>query len=618
MRVFVLVVAGIFMGACSDDAAAPGLVQPDATTPLDLLTSAPSSAPDTTTTTDEDTTTESDSAVDTFVPPDIPPGENGASCVGDGDCTSGTCANGHCCTLGDGETACCAIDQDCAAFEGFDGRAVCTGVGPEGCKGNREVGKCNERFVCAAVIIDEPSACAGTPCSDGQCGAGGASVAGLCDFEGRCTVPEPVPCSDDDPCTRDRCAVDDGVVGCVSTPITGIADEACYDYPESTRGEGECRAGYILCAAGEAVGCFESQGPETERCDGRDEDCDGLTDDDTEPECYPYLCRGFFGCGIFCQDDDDCAAGNFCDGIQCVSTGEDGAPCEKDGECASDHCDNGYCCGNGVCCRETSDCAVLDALSCDSPSSCEGTRTTGVCSGDFSCDTVGEDDASACFGEVCAPPRCAGDLVLPVAYCGDAGQCEIGDGESCAPYACEDGVCLDECNGGGDCSALAECDDGECTGLPNGEACHDDDHCASDHCQNGFCCGNGMCCGQSSDCAELDLAPECDDAAACSGSQRVGVCGAAYRCELATVAADEACVGQRCGASECINLAGPQFVLEGLRERVCDGGGACTTADLDCRDDGDGCVGSSGIFAYDGCDPSRPACVDFSGQRCFD
>ncbi len=64
----------------------------------------------------------------------------------------------------------------------------------------------------------------------------------------------------------------------------GVTDEdterACYAGPAGTAGVGRCRAGVEACDGGLYTGvCADEIQPEVERCEGTDEDCDGLTDE---------------------------------------------------------------------------------------------------------------------------------------------------------------------------------------------------------------------------------------------------------------------------------------------------------------------------------------------------
>ncbi|MEZ4433069.1 MAG: MopE-related protein [bacterium] len=149
----------------------------------------------------------------------------------------------------DGEAA-------CAAEPGPPGVEACDGV-DEDCDG-----AVDEDFVAAGL---------GRPCGDG---VGGCAVegTGICAADGRGVVCDAVASAPmDERCNRrdDDC--------------DGALDE---DFPElglaCTAGEGVCRAsGRLVCGVDEALVCDAQPGqPRPERCDRRDDDCDGTTDED--------------------------------------------------------------------------------------------------------------------------------------------------------------------------------------------------------------------------------------------------------------------------------------------------------------------------------------------------
>jgi hypothetical protein len=70
-------------------------------------------------------------------------------------------------------------------------------------------------------------------------------------------------------------------------------DEGCHpcadgDTQHCGTDVGECIAGTQTCQDGQWGPCEGSTGPEAERCDGKDNDCDGLRDEDC-PEPFPVL-----------------------------------------------------------------------------------------------------------------------------------------------------------------------------------------------------------------------------------------------------------------------------------------------------------------------------------------
>lgn len=158
--------------------------------------------------------------------------------------------------------------------------------------------------------------------------------------------------------------------------------------------------------------------------------------------------------------------------------GADGAKCENDDQCASDHCSNGVCCVRGECCTDTDDCSAGTgiALTCDIPWNCQGSRGPSVCRA-FRCTTrEGTPDDSACDSRVLA------DDCGPFAsvYC-------TGEADQRMPR------CADTCDSDNDCDRDAHCDGTCIPDVAKGGACDENSDCASAQCNGGRCCVEGNC-----------------------------------------------------------------------------------------------------------------------------
>ena len=66
--------------------------------------------------------------------------------------------------------------------------------------------------------------------------------------------------------------------------------QACYDGPVATLGRGVCRAGIQACAGGAYGDCQRQVLPAIEICDGLDNDCDGLVDEGDNGLPLTLLC----------------------------------------------------------------------------------------------------------------------------------------------------------------------------------------------------------------------------------------------------------------------------------------------------------------------------------------
>lgn len=228
------------------------------------------------------------------------------------------------------------------------------------------------------------------------------------------------------------------------TSVTGVdcggGGAAC-----ETGLEGICEHGVTQCV-GEDLECLQLYEPEAERCDGLDNDCDGILDNDAPCDDPDEVCHNG-RCVPHCELSDEftCALGYLCDGETgfCVEEACIDVDCPSHQVCQGGHCVGG--CDNVICPHGRS-CRLG---SCVDP--CLGV----TCSGSQICrEGVCVNGCGQCNGIICESPL----------------QCDGGTGECVDPSCtspcdlgthCESGECVEDCFGA-QCPGGEECIDGEC------------------------------------------------------------------------------------------------------------------------------------------------------------
>ena len=277
--------------------------------------------------------------------------------------------------------------------------------------------------------------------------------------------------------------------------------------------------------------------PGPQRCNGADDNCDGIVDEGCgglgdpcfEPEeCMSGECRvvdGEFVCVQNCNPElgpeAECPSGTVCDYITCGNGscvvgspggGATGAPCTENSDCQSFYCytrDDGSrqcgraCSTTGPFCDEGTEC-VTEGFSCGAclitdPSA---PRPFGATCSDASMCISGDCHAEgfctqACTSHAeCPGYRCIGDRCASGSPAAVGSPCtmddECIDGAGCGP----DGLCATRCDTG--CDATETCTDGFCApdGLRLGEACSGNEECASRICAGTctvLCTDTGIC-----------------------------------------------------------------------------------------------------------------------------
>jgi len=162
-----------------------------------------------------------------------------------------------------------------------------------------DVKKVSELCVPSLKNLDEPEPACTTDadCSDGDVCNG----AETCEA-GQCTPADPFSCNDGNVCTADAC---DSVNGCSNTNVLdGPTGGAC-----DTGVSGVCAEGEEQCSTGALI-CVQTVIPNPEACDGLDNDCDGIVDNDNV--CGPSSPDNLVSC--ICQDGSQILVG------QCIQS----------------------------------------------------------------------------------------------------------------------------------------------------------------------------------------------------------------------------------------------------------------------------------------------------------
>ncbi len=524
------------------------------------------------------------------------------SCDEDGDCQSGHCQNDFCCAFGD----CCTIAEDCPSFGSFD--PVCEN--PTTCQGARGAAVCTENSICATTgTQQDDSACTSITVAN-DCGL---YVPIFCNGNVSQTAPVcPSSCQSNADC--------DANAYCDDVTDTCLADEddgqGCND--DSQCGSGHCRNSFC-CTSGD---CCESasdcpaqyssspQCSVESACQGQRDlaecinfECSTFNNAPDDSACttgtlssdcgaYPAVtCNGGIDqttpvCATSCGSDSACDANAYCNAAgQCELDEGDGSACTGDSQCVGGHCENGFCCASGDCCANSNDCGHLDVAStCDSQTSCQGTRVDGVCGATFQCSAQSVNDDSACSGlssDDCGP------------YLGVS--CSNGTDQA----SNQAGLCATTCNGDGDCDTSAHCTGGAC--VPDagpGGFCNIQSECGS-----GLTCVDSVCCGSA-------CAGECE---ACDITGSVGTC---------TLVGDGQDPDAECGAVDC---SGYYFGWQGdicfekaslsAAGATCDGTGSCASTVEECTNQT--VRGNAQVTCDTTCQsPDLASCVGTSAGNC--
>ncbi|MBK7863501.1 MAG: hypothetical protein IPJ65_33845 [Archangiaceae bacterium] len=452
----------------------------------------------------------------------------GVTCTDDSQCTSGTCADGVCCSTG------CAGACDVCNLPGSLGTCLpapatvtCRpSAGPcdiaEKCNGTLttcpsdvlldttvvcrgDAGVCDVAEVCSGTSVSCPTDNVLAPTVTCR------PVAGVCDLPESCNGVDPT-CPADSYAAGMRCR---------------DAGSAC-DQEESCNGAQAACPNDRLLDAGSACGpvvCINGNITPAPSCTSG-----GACTPATARSCNGFQCASATQCRTTCSGPGDCITGFICNGSgACVAAADAGTPCSVPSQCATGFCSNGICCNescdgtcqecgtDGICVKHaagTDPEGGCGAYACDGmglcKTNCNGQPVcSGACKSSFFCSTNAcvptkgngatcsnncECTSGACNDGICCNRACGGSCE----FCAAGGTCTSrGAGTDpeggCGQFTCNGtGACYTNCVGGALCTATqckstAYCNGTMCIGdLANGGSCSNPCMCTSNTCTTFF------------------------------------------------------------------------------------------------------------------------------------
>jgi hypothetical protein len=209
--------------------------------------------------------------------------------------------------------------------------------------------------------------------------------------------------------------------------------------------EGICQLGVKECDGQGNLGCkpLASPGQVAERCDGLDNNCNGVVDDGAPCPAGQICDRG--RCTRFCVEELPCGGGLVCDRGRCVEPGCEGKTCPPNQVCRKGACKS-----------------PCEGITCPSPSICSGGLCVDPCAG-VSCGAKKTCVNGACVASCeCQPCTSGKACAAQSGQCVDPGcenmTCGAGD-------VCKAGRCVPACTGAV-CPTGQRCEAGACADIP--------------------------------------------------------------------------------------------------------------------------------------------------------
>ncbi|HAA59024.1 MAG TPA: hypothetical protein DCE42_29990 [Myxococcales bacterium] len=289
--------------------------------------------------------------------------------------------------------------------------------------------------------------------------------------------------------------------GCQTGTCTDGDTQPCGD------NTGTCTKGTQTCQNGQWGSCSGGVQPTAERCNGKDDDCDGQIDNQLDTNCYSGP-SGTQGKGLCKRGTRECLNGKWtaCQGEVTPKT----EVCDgKDNDCDGQK-DEGCSCKNG----DSRSCGTDTGACKKGIQTCNDLGEWGPCTGGVEpkTETCGTKDLD-CDGKIgCADPDCNGASCNDNNACTHTDKCSSGKCKGTA-ISCNSDTCTTRtCQGTNKCKIT----------YKNGTACNDNNACThTDRCSNGQCKGTAISC-KSDTC----MTRSCQGTSKCKTTPKTGIaCG---------------------------------------------------------------------------------------------
>lgn len=489
-------------------------------------------------------------------------------CACNGECRSGFCVDGVCCTSACGESCkACNLPNslgDCSFIPAGASPAdpsVCKASTPASC--GRD-GTCDGKGGCRLYVAD-------TLCDNGSCDGDGLSGMRTCDGKGACSGSLSKPC---------------GPYSCDVTSNT--CDGNCTTNAECAAGQ-QC----ALRSCGMKLNGFQCA---------------------VDGDCASGHCSNGTCCNVACDGPCvSCAQTGWVGRCRFISAGLLAQDCPAEGAAV---------CGSTGRCDGAGSCAVYPETTPCAPSSCAGPtllRTAAACDGKGTCQQpqlvdcspfrcVAGACTSSCLtdadcepGHACVLSSIAG---VSTGTCGKRKNGQVcSDASDCESAQCVDGVCCESACQGACRSCALPGSPGQCVEIPAGapdprKTCTDDGTASCGH--DGLCDGKGAC-------QLYAVGTACGSASCKQGaSTAASICNQAGQCVAPP--------SQTCSPYVC---NGPTCFTSCTRDADCVAGRFCVAGSCGKKPDGAECSGAGecesgfcaqGICCNSGCTGACEAC----------